>query len=343
MWRRSSWSIGGCKVESSRTSEWRPRDESDGHTPSTLVHSGFAASRSRVYRGGMTIAACYLSSEGVVLGADSTTTISVGGFGSEHHFNFEQKVFEIGEGDSLGAVVWGMGNIGTMSYRTFFAEVGDSLRSTRPADMDSAAERVAQLFWSVYSKEYDALLKEFATLKAIPTPTEEEKSKALYIESVLSGGLCLGGRCGSSRHPAAFVVTFGPDLAAAPKPEALAVGTPKFWGVPNLIFRMIYGIDAAVVSDILGSGKWQGTPEELVQTASKRMLILPRLLPIRDAIDWVYASIYATIKAMKFSHLSPVCGGPIEIAMITTDRPFRWVRHKTFAMAIDHGVSDGGV
>ncbi len=60
----------------------------------------------------------------------------------------------------------------------------------------------------------------------------------------------------------------------------------------------------------------------------------PEELPIREAIDWVHASIYATIKTMKFSHMAPVCGGPIEIAVITTDRQFRWVRHKSLDAAV---------
>ena len=64
-------------------------------------------------------------------------------------------------------------------------------------------------------------------------------------------------------------------------------------------------------------------------------------LPIREAIDWVHASIYTTIQAMKFSHLAPVCGGPVEIAVITTDRPFRWVRHKRLDAALRQGGSDG--
>jgi hypothetical protein len=58
------------------------------------------------------------------------------------------------------------------------------------------------------------------------------------------------------------------------------------------------------------------------------------MLPIRDAIDFVHSSIYSTIKALKFSQFPQVCGGPIEIAVITSDRPFRWVRHKRFDAAI---------
>jgi hypothetical protein len=40
---------------------------------------------------------------------------------------------------------------------------------------------------------------------------------------------------------------------------------------------------------------------------------------------------------MKFSHMAPVCGGPVEVAVITTDRRFRWVRHKRFDAAIEEG------
>lgn len=60
----------------------------------------------------VTIAACYLSSEGVVLGADSTSTMFVRGHGnqvdSEHHYNFAQKIFEFGEDSTAGIVMWGL-------------------------------------------------------------------------------------------------------------------------------------------------------------------------------------------------------------------------------------------
>jgi len=54
----------------------------------------------------MTIAACYLSSEGLVLGADSTSTMFVQGpgpnaSGNDHHYNFAQKIFQIGESSAL--------------------------------------------------------------------------------------------------------------------------------------------------------------------------------------------------------------------------------------------------
>lgn len=85
----------------------------------------------------MTIAACYLSSEGVVLGADSTTTMYVTCPGpnplqTEHHYNYAQKVFQIGKESTLGITMWGLGNLGETSYRTLIAEFADTLLSQYP-------------------------------------------------------------------------------------------------------------------------------------------------------------------------------------------------------------------
>jgi hypothetical protein len=57
-------------------------------------------------------------------------------------------------------------------------------------------------------------------------------------------------------------------------------------------------------------------------------------LPIREAIDFIHTYLHITIKGFKFRVGPPICGGPIEIAFISTDRPFRWVCHKGFERAI---------
>ena len=62
----------------------------------------------------MTIAACYLSSEGVVLGADSTSTylVPIKKNGTiewqTQHYDHAQKLFEIGEDSTAGIVIWGL-------------------------------------------------------------------------------------------------------------------------------------------------------------------------------------------------------------------------------------------
>ena len=100
---------------------------------------------------------------------------------------------------------------------------------------------------------------------------------------------------------------------------------------------LIYGVDDDGVAALMSTGKWSGTQQELVQALSARPMLPRAHLPIRDAIDYVHAGIYCTIKAMKFSNLPQVCGGPIELAVITADRKFRWVRHKSWDAAIIDG------
>src|SRR4051812_3275043 len=103
-----------------------------------------------------------------------------------------------------------------------------------------------------------------------------------------------------------------------------------------MIHRLFCGTDDAMLSSILTSGMWAGNSQDLLALLPQHNLNHPPL-PIRDAIDFVYTCIYSTTKAIKFSWHLQVCGGPIEIAVITTDREFRWVRHKQWDTAINEG------
>lgn len=285
----------------------------------------------------MTIAACYLSPEGVVFGADSTST-----YPSEdeenRYYNYAQKIFQVGGPDStLGVTLWGLGGLGELSYRTVIAQVADNLLATPPADMAEVARRFADRFWHEFSQRHDADLKRTQALESNVARTPDEDEELDNLKNTFSGGFCLGGYLLSDRTPRAYEIGYDPTMTAAPNPEALVIGEPKFWGCPNIIRRLTYGIDLSLAMDIMSSSHWTGTPEELGDLIKPYKLTAPATLPIREAIDWIHASVYSTIKAMKFSQLAPVCGGPVEIAAITTDRPFRWVRHKRFTVAIEQG------
>ena len=106
---------------------------------------------------------------------------------------------------------------------------------------------------------------------------------------------------------------------------------------PKMFQRLIQGCDDALKADILSSGHWTGTIQDLNALVANHALSHP-IVPIRDAIDFVHACITSTIKAFKFSSMAPICGGPIELAVITTDRDFRWVKHKTWDAAITEGA-----
>src|SRR6266404_9143428 len=95
----------------------------------------------------MTIAACYVSPEGIVFGADSTTSFNFGGF---HYYNHNQKLFEIGEESTLAIVTWGLAGLGEKSHRTLFAELGDDLKRAPPNSVKKVADRWAAMLWAAY-------------------------------------------------------------------------------------------------------------------------------------------------------------------------------------------------
>jgi hypothetical protein len=277
----------------------------------------------------------------VVFGADSTTTLFVAGrgpqaVGCEHHFNFAQKIFQIGDDSTLRMTMWGLGNLLNVSYRTLIAQFADRLTSHGVSSMQDVVERWAKFFWSAYSRELAHTIARASELDQKPARGQSEEEELLLLKNAFSGGFCIGGYLLADRTPGAFEISY--DLTMnAPEINPLGMGSTRFWGCPNLINRLIYGLDDGVFASILQSGKWTGTDKELFELLMPHCLGQPFDLPIREAIDWVHASIYTTMKTMKFSHMAPVCGGPVEVAVITSDRKFRWVRHKRFDAAIGEG------
>ena len=293
----------------------------------------------------MTIAMCYVSPEGVVLGADSTASASFDD-GLFHYFNHNQKLLQIGEDSTLALLTWGLGGLPSTSYRTLVAVLADDFKKKRPASVQQAAERWSALIWKHYSAEFAAELARiqdlqgkppFAATGAPPIPdarTEKEETELKSLIGNLYVGFCIAGYCTPDRSPKAFEVSLMPTVLAVPVPTRL--GMNAFWGAPNLILRLMNGYDGDLKVGLLGSGKWTGTEAELDAVLAQNALRMPTL-PIRDAVDFVYSCIHSTIKALKFSSLNQICGGPIELAVITTDRPFRWVRHKSWDAAITEG------
>lgn len=297
----------------------------------------------------MTIAVCYLSPEGVVLGADSTSTVLSGGDGP-HYFNHAQKLFEIGENSTLGIVTWGLGTLFSISHRTVIAKFSDDLIKSPAKTVADAADRWAKTFWATYSTS--GISNAISELKALdaktvydpnavsPVPNSRSKDEEAKFQALghnLKCGFCLAGHLESDRLPAAFQIDVDP-LTGATVSAPLPMGNYRFWGVPNMIDRLIGGYDVAIRNSIVNSPLWTGTEADYTALMLQHNLQHDSL-PIRDAIDFVHTCILSTIKSLKFSRYSQTCGGPIEIAVITSDRKFRWVRHKDWDVAITEGVA----
>jgi hypothetical protein len=277
-----------------------------------------------------------------VLGADSTTTFSLGS--GEHHFNYGQKLFEVGAGGTLGIVTWGLGNLHYHSYRRMIAELADDLDARPPSNAAEAADRWTDHFWAAYTSvlapEIAALQAE-AALKSVYDPTNpndpnartfEEEMDLLERSNNLTVGFCLGGYVKADRTPAAYEIVFQP-LSGKPIPGVVPLAQ-SFWGQPATINRLINGCSDEARASIFLSPHWHGSWADLDAVIAPHKYVHPRTMPIREAIDFTHSCLLTTVKSFKFSDNARLCGGPIEMAVITADRPFRWVQHKELDAAM---------
>jgi hypothetical protein len=279
------------------------------------------------------------------------------------HYNHNQKVFELGSCSATkavtwgcaGVVTWGLGGLLPLSYRTLFSRLADTVTETPPTTIEEVMNRWIDLFWPAYSaflalphnKPLVDQCRALATKQrfvpgATAAPDMRSPSEEAWFQQVAStytAGFCIGGYALPDRVPTAYHVSFRPQEPSRPSATKMGDMAYEFWGASNIFQRLIRGMDEQTKDSIMNSGKWGGTRDEL------NTIILPHSLghlpgiPIRDALDFVYMCLYSTIKTIKFSQLPPTCGGPIELAVMRTDRPFEWVRHKPW----DTAVAEGGL
>jgi hypothetical protein len=280
----------------------------------------------------MTIAACHLSPEGVVLGADSTTSlVTPGNAKPVAHLDHAQKIFEVGDsGSTVGLVTWGIGQIGPTSHRSIAAGLGRTHKAKPFATLAKMADALGKHVWKLLQENYGGEMTEARAIlgkMSANAATPEEIERVRLLSGALYGAYCLAGRVDGEDECSAYVVEWYPWYTGV-SVSSVAPEMPMLWGMPHVMERVIYGIDSRAVDAILQSGKWNGTPQELFTVVTQQPFVIPRHLPIREAIDWIHTVIHMTIRGIKFAMEAHTCGGPVEIAAITTDRPFRWVLHK---------------
>lgn len=264
----------------------------------------------------MTIAAAYLVSEGVVLGADSSTMVSTptgpGGLEVLQLISHSQKVFEVGENSRFGVCTWGAGSLGKTSHRTAIARLAE--RITKDTTVQSAAEALGKIV--------------------------EPLVKNSGVEFV---GYYFGGWDPTSHDPACFRIEINQKGV---KIDPFQLGLCSFSGSPDFFTRVFRGFDPRMPKKLceeikrqLPDGDFRENFDSTFTKAFEKVsasLVAAGFkdLPIREAIDFIYSYLHITVKATKFRFGAPAVGGPIEIGFLTTDRPFRWACHKTFSSAI---------
>lgn len=273
----------------------------------------------------MTIAISGNFTEGVVLGADSAASYirprpcgkpPVSGCDNAIQsvtqvYNGAQKIYHIGRDpveSPYAGMIYGASHFAGRHWRNIFAD----------KQMDFSACKTAQ----------EALDQFINHLKLLCTDKDRPDGGVFF--------------CGFGSDDLG-VRSYKIDMKSL-KSEEFASGVVAWDGITVVVQQLFHGMNdrthgmlnnfiGKATMDVIGSDgkatKINVLPQilDIVRNSVPRIGLDPDM-PIRDAIDYVHFLVYSTVKHFKFTHAEPVCGGDVELAIVTRDRGFRRIKTK---------------
>lgn len=274
-------------------------------------------------RQAVTIALSIKVNDGVVLAADSASSMIDENGTVLNIYNNANKVFNLLKGHPIGGVTWGAGNIGAASIATLAKDLRRRLLGSDPAfqdwklDLDSyAVEEVAQrvkefMYDDLYVAAFGGGDERPPLGFTIAGYSAGEGLAEVYLIEIDGQGNCNGP-----------TLVCGKDVVGM---------LPK--GQPETILRLVVGFGSRlpeVLVDQFGLAEDDvGEAMDIIGDAMSEP-ILAAAMPIQDAIDLAEFLVDTTIRFSRFAFVPPTVGGPVEIAAITKHEGFKWVRRKHY-------------
>ncbi len=267
----------------------------------------------------LTLALSIKVNDGLVLAADSATTMSQKGpNGQELIMNIydnANKVFNLHKKLPIGLITWGLGNIGKSSIETivkdFRCEITEA--GSTAIDVDSyTMEDIARRFYEyIYTNRY------------VPSGIKS------------SMGFVIGGYSKNADSPEEWTIQIDSNgMCAGP---VLAHGVDDsggmWFGQPEAITRLIRGHSNALGLVLRQADLSPEKINEIIELCARNLTsqMIIQSMPIKDAVDLAKFLIETTINYIKYqTNTRQTVGGPIEIAVITKHEGFKWVDRKLY-------------
>lgn len=278
----------------------------------------------------MTICVSVKVSEGLVLAADSASAVH-GRVGQDHPggilktYDHVRKVTQIKD-YPIGTLTWGTSLIGARSVQSLIEEYEHKLQSLRELEERMKEKRmrgeegepfeyrvkdIAQGLLNHVKEYYDA---EFASL-----------SKKPFL------GMLVSGYSSGQFFPEQWEFEL-PMKSELKERRPDVEGKPNFgadwFGLTDAITRLHWGRDDRALQIL--SNRFNVPHQEISELlAPLQYPVLFAGMPLQDAIDYAVYLINVTIGRFRFVVGAPVCGGDIDVAVITPNK-FSWVRQKSW-------------
>jgi len=259
----------------------------------------------------MTVAIFAKVPEGIVLGSDSTTTIYDNQGRVINTYDNVQKIFPI-ENHPVGIVTWGIGSIGVRNIESLIHEFETTVTRQR-----HSIQNISMLLFNFFRERY---LQQF---------TNPQNNVSL--------GFVLAGYDTGASMPTEYIMEI-PNTAPHVLRPNRADGTPNFglhwFGQPWWITRLIKGFDHRWLNDV--ATRCNIPLQELENLASRFEVPIPYDgMPLQDAVDLTEFLINITIGVFKFQAGPKLCGGAVDIAVITP-KGFCWIKQKALFRQIEN-------
>lgn len=275
----------------------------------------------------MTIAVSIKVNDGLVLGADSASTLMGrnpdGSTGVIGVYNNANKIVNLHKQLPLGVQTWGAGAIGAASMTTIFKDFRAMLCGGKEAPGGASwkvdpknytVATIAELLRDYVAELYD---DEFGTWSDPP-----------YLGMMVAG---------YSSHDSA-ATEYQIDLSGIGSADLTQMrpGTECGFtanGQPEAISRLIFGVDPSLPGffhQAMGLEEDQALEATRAVQQTLQYDVIQPAMPIQDAIDLARFLVELTIQAARFNPGPDTVGGPVELAAITKHEGFKWVKRKHY-------------
>jgi len=270
--------------------------------------------------------------DGVVLAADSASTLTMGvppgvvlppgspGIVGNVYDN-ANKIFNIVKGLPIGCITFGSGNIGNSSIGTLIKDLRKKLTDT-PAELGFDPEKYSMEGVATILAKF--LEGEIATLDPL--------AKGNTTVGFLIGGYSKPGDLGES-----WALDINQGVVQTPRQLRQPAQPGINWGgQTESIQRMLLGFSPNIFEILAQVTQPAQNPKDMATSLTP--LLAARLqapmvfapMPIQDAIDLARFLVHTAVMFSRFLPGPNSVGGPIEIAAITKHESFKWINRKHY-------------
>jgi hypothetical protein len=291
----------------------------------TLVASADSVAK-RLNRAGwaVTIAIALQVHDGAVLASDSAMTLTdpskTGPESVLNVYNNANKIFNLRKGLPIGAVIYGMGSIGSSSISTLIKDLRKRFASEDPKHKD----------WALNPNKY--------TIAEVAKRTREfifdEHFKPLGVSAAgVQFGMTVAGYSAGAQLSEVWTFEIRDGKCAAPN-IAIPQGQSGWYagGDPDFFCRVANGYSQKLEASLLKAGIPQAGMAAIMATIGPEMAetLVEAPMPIQDAVELAEFFVNGTTMFTKFKRGAATVGGPVESAAITKHEGFKWVNRKHY-------------